>query len=307
MLKIKDCLLREIYKSNLTKNQIKILIYIILRSDENGLIKIHHDMKKELNISNGSFYNSLLELERYNFISRKKCGSEIEIKINGNDFSQPGAYTKLNTSFFTSEEYLKLSAGEIKTYLFTYFQIAKKKGLEDSNDKNRYKAIKKDTYGSISKNINISIRMVKHHLNKLIKKGFLHFVSKCIYNKPKNAKLDVLTMASKYLQGDIRKVSEKGKYEDIRVGNDTLYNEHIIKNMCRKYKISTSEQDIVDASMLVRQYKNKALELDTDIIYVLKKSVEHFKVTYDKLNSKLLHRIIRNELDSISNSILVKN
>lgn len=309
MLKIKDKLLKRIYQSQLTKNQLKLLLFLVLRADETGCVQIHHtELKEELRISNGSFYESISFLEKFHFITRKRDGAEIKVKILGNDFTNDvSAYTKLNTKFFTSEEYLELKAGEITTYLFTYFQIAKKKGLEVKNeDRNRYKSFKKNTYTSIARNTNMSLRGAKHYINELVKKKFISFGARAIDNKAKNGKLDVLTLVSKHLVTDKRKVSEKGNYEEIKVGSDTLYNEHLIKNLCRKYKIESSEQNIVDAAMLLRQYKNKAVKLKTDISLVIKKAVEHLAESYSELNSRLLHKMLLDEFNMIYDSLVIQ-
>ena len=298
MQKIKDDLIRKIYKVNLSKCALVILLDLINKSDEKGNVNIYYkDMIDTVKCSQAQYYNVLKELESHGFITRckdREYKNENVIKIIGNDFTDEYKnYVDTNKQFFTNRTYSNLKAGAIRLYLYFIFRICKQK--KNSYNKDYNKLLYNNSYDKISKQLGITVRMTIYYSQLLYKKGLI-----CIaYEKIKTSKnkLDIITVNKENVKEPVIFATEKGKQTILKAKPMHLHLCHYIQLLCRRYKKEFNELNLNDSALLMYQYKNKAMDQNKNIYTVFKNAFNN--LTGNKLDSKNLHFIVRSliELD----------
>ena len=290
MQKIKDNLIKKMYRYDLSRIGFVTLLDLINIADEKGKVQIYYkDIVNLIECSEAQFYNVLKDLEDVGIIERKRNNeykNEIEITIVENDFTKGYSnYVDTNKIFFTERQYKNMKAGEIRTYLYFLFRVCKQK-YNENNDKN--KLFYNGSYKKIAKQLCVTERMVKVYCRLLDEKGLI-----CVGEQIdcKKKKYDIITLNKEKTKAPVILVAEKGKQEEIKSKPLHLHWCHYIKNLCRRYGKTYDTDNLNNTAMLFNQYKKKAEEQNKDIYRILTNAVLNLKDNV--LDSKIMHCITR--------------
>lgn len=303
MLRIKDRLVKKIFKTDLTKFELVTLLELIKKADERGIAQVYYkDIVASVGCNTSTFYNVIDKLEKLDLIEAyRKNGfkkSEIKIGIYNNDFSGKEGnknYMKINNSFFCEEAYKKLSAGEIRTMLYLMFRTAKGGYTEEleAGRHNKNKSYYNDYLKSIALQLQITCRMSKKYLKGLLKKKFISIGEEKI--KKRSKLYDVVTVAHKQLKVFTLKVLEKGKEQEKKITTLHTHFVHCIQNSCRRLsKKVRDETNLNNTATLIGQYKIVAEKKSKDIYKLIESAINALES--DTLNSKTVHNILRSLL-----------
>lgn len=300
MKKIKDELVKKIYKSNLTQDELLFLLHILQISNNNGISNIHYiEISKNIYCSIPNFYKTIKSLVEKGFITIHKCstcGRELTVKILNNDFNTKTKnknYLDLNSKIFDIELLKNLRAGTIRFLLYLIFRINKQKSRVSAININKltYKNI-----SSICLELNISKRMIKEYIEELIKNKIL-----IVHNKQdkNNNSFKIFEIKKDILETPTFIVTEQGVVVTKKENSAHRFYINIIKNLCRRNKLKYNELSLNDSATLLNQYFEIAKSKNRDIINVMATAFKHIK---ENLNSVVLHKIIKsiinNKLDN---------
>lgn len=303
MKKIKDEIIKKIYKSKLTQDELLFLLHIFQISNVNGISNIYYkDIANTINCSISNFYNVISNLKIKGFIDITKCDEckqEIVIKVLNNNFNTKNKfknYMDLNSKIFNIDLLKNIRAGSIQVLLYSIFRISKQKSrVNDSNyNKLIYKNIK-----SICLELNISERMLKNYFNELDKANILNLSIKQDKNN-KNFKL--IEINSDLLVKPTIEITEKSKTVTISENSVHRYYTNIIKNLCRRKKINYDERNLNDTAILMNQYWKIAISNKKNIIDIIHNTLNNLK---DELNSIIVHNIIKVLINNNFNNKLI--
>lgn len=303
MKKIKDEIIKKIYKSKLTQDELLFLLHIFQISNVNGISNIYYkDIANTINCSISNFYNVISNLKIKGFIDITKydeCKQEIVIKVLNNNFNTKNKfknYMDLNSKIFNIDLLKNIRAGSIQVLLYSIFRISKQKSrVNDSNyNKLIYKNIK-----SICLELNISERMLKNYFNELDKANILNLSIKQDKNN-KNFKL--IEINSDLLVKPTIEITEKSKTVTISENSVHRYYTNIIKNLCRRKKINYDERNLNDTAILMNQYWKIAISNKKNIIDIIHNTLNNLK---DELNSIIVHNIIKVLINNNFNNKLI--
>lgn len=300
MKKIKDMLVREIYTSNLTQDELLLLIHLFQISSISGVSNIHYkEISKNIYCSIPNFYNVIRKLKLKNFIDiykRSICGREITVKILNNDYitrDKNRNYLDLNSKIFDMEILKNLRAGTIRVLLYLIFRINKQKSRVSSANINKliYKNI-----SSICSELKITNRMLKEYLDELIKNKILIIHNKTDKN---NKSFKLFEINNDLLEVPTFKVTEKCIVITKKENSAHRFYINIVKNLCRRNKLNYNEINLNDSATLLNQYFEIAKLKKKNIINIMTTAFKHIK---ENLNSIILHKIIKalinNKLDN---------
>ena len=291
MKKIKDEIIKKIYKSKLTQDELLFLLHIFQISNVNGISNIYYkDIANTINCSISNFYNVISNLKIKGFIDITKCDEckqEIVIKVLNNNFNTKNKfknYMDLNSKIFDIDLLKNIRAGSIQVLLYSIFRISKQKSrVNDSNyNKLIYKNIK-----SICLELNISERMLKEYFNELNKANILNISIKQDKNN-KNFKL--IEINKDLLNKPTIEITEKSKTAIKPESSVHRYYTNILKNFCRRKKINYTERNLNDTAILMNQYWQISISKNKDIINIMRNVFNNIK---DELNSVVVHKIIK--------------
>lgn len=299
MLRVRDDLIRKMYKTNMSKYELVTAIELIKVADQEGITQIYYkDMVKAIGCNVATVYNCLSKLEEFEIIERSKNDDykkEMTIGIVGNNFeagTKQNNYVKLNNEFFCDGLYNELNAGEIRVMLYLMFRTAKASYNQDpkseKHDKN--KMYYNNNYKSIAKQLGITKRMAKIYLKGLLAKKFISIGEDKV--KRKSKKYDVITVAHKQLDVFKVDVTEKGKITSKNVTALQPHYKHCIKNFCRRLaKKTENELELNNTAGLIEQYRAIAQEKGKDIYALVQSAIKSLKG--ELLNSKTVHNILK--------------
>lgn len=300
MKKIKDELIKKIYKSNLTQDELLFLLHIFQISNINGVANIYYkDIANIINCSISNFYNVISNLKIKGFISITKCNEckqEITITALNNNFNTKNKlknYIDLNSKIFDINLLKNLRAGSIQLLLYSIFRISKQKSRVSSNNYNKltYKNIK-----SICLELNITERMLKDYFNELSKSNILNISIK----QDKNNKIfKIIEINNDLLDKPTIEVTEKSKTIIKNENSIHRYYTNFLKNFCRRKKINYTERNLNDVAILMNQYWKIAISKNKDIENIIRNVFNNIK---DELNSIIVHKIIKSLLNNSLNN-----
>lgn len=305
MQKIKDSLLKALYRYSLSRLAFVILLDLVNFSDEKGRVSIYYkDIYALAHCSPAQFYNVLQDLEEVGIIHREKNSinkEEIVITIPGNDFVKTGYsnYVDINTHFFVNRLYKDLKAGEIRLYLYIFFRVAKQKKNVHIQTENKSKLFYRESYKTLSDKVGMSLRMTRHYAKTLSNKGYV-----CVGEKINisNKKYDVITLNRPTTQAARISVMEHGIRQEIKPNPLHLHWTYFIHNLCRRHKITADTDSVNDAAVLIGQYRQKAVQKGRDIYNVVSNAMTSLA---GQLDSRILHNIIRSLIDLDYNDSIV--
>lgn len=296
MKKIKDELVKKIYKSNLTQDELLFLIHILQISNNNGVSNIHYiEISKTIYCSIPNFYKIIKSLVEKGFITIHKCstcGREITVKILNNNFNIKNKnkdYLDLNSKIFDIEVLRNLRAGAIRVLLYLIFRINKQKSRVSSLNINK---LKYKNILSICLELNITKRMIKEYLDELVKNKILIIHNK---NDKNNKSFKLFEINRDLLDIPTFKVTEKGIITTKKENSAHRFYINIIKNLCRRNKLKYNELNLNDSATLLNQYFEIAKSKNRDIINIMTTAFKHIK---DSLNSIILHKIIKSLINN---------
>lgn len=303
MKKIKDELIKKIYKSNLTQDELLFLLHIFQISNINGVANIYYkDIANIINCSISNFYNVISNLKTKGFILITKCNEckqEITITILNNNFNTKNKlknYIDLNSKIFDINLLKNLRAGSIQLLLYFIFRVNKQKSRVLSNNYNKltYKNIK-----SICLELGISERMLKDYFNELSKSKILNISTK----QDKNNKVfRLIEMNSNLLSKPTIEITEDSKTITKTENSVHRYYTNILKNFCRRKKINYTERNLNDVAILMNQYWQIAISKNKDIENIMRNVFNNLK---DELNSIVVHKIIKYLINNNFNNKLI--
>ena len=299
MLRVRDALVKKIYKTDLSKFELVTLIEIIKIADKAGEAHIYYkDIAEMVGCSEAGLYNCLKKLEEHELIERCKNDEykrEMIVAVNNNSFSggtvQSG-YIKLDNEFFCDSRYKELKAGEIRCMLYLLFRTAKGaySGDIESPRHDKNKTYYKESSKSIAKSLGIKKRMAKEYLDGLLSKKFISIGEQKI--KKYSRLYDVITVAHALLGKHTIITTEKGKVKQKKISELQPHFVHQVKNFCRRLKKEVPDDLILnDTAELLQQYKKEAERRGKDIYELVQSAIKSLK---DKaLNSKTVHNILK--------------
>lgn len=311
MQKIKDGVMQGLYHSALPKKALVLMLDLLNLADEKGNVVLHYkDYLKMAKISNGQFYYSIKELKKQGFISERKSilnKSEKIIQIYNNKFVNKKdykGYVDTNITWFTSREYEKITAGEIRAWLFMYFCISKsgyKIEYEKQNDnttkeikKRKQKLFRKEIFSAVARNIGATDRMSKKYCTSLNKKDYIYLKTneKLVEKKNEVEKsfLEIVTLKSKWTETETVLATQKGERVVEKIKQTYLCDLHTIKNLCRRHKIEYNEENLSDTALLINQYKNSSKKNGLDIRNIITTAFSNIKEKI--LDSKVVNSIV---------------
>lgn len=300
MKKIKDELIKKIYKSNLTQDELLFLLHIFQISNIDGVANIYYkDIANTIDCSISNFYNVICNLKIKGFIDITKCGEckqEITIKVLNNNFNTKSKfknYIDLNSKIFDIGLLKNLRAGSIKLLLYSIFRISKQKSRVNSNNYNKliYKNIK-----SICLELNISERMLKEYFIELNKAKILNL---SIKEDKNNKTFKLIEINNDLLVKPTIEITEKSETVIKDENSIHRYYTNIIKNFCRRKNITYTERNLNDVAILMNQYWKIAISKNKDIINIMRNVFNNIK---DELNSIIVHKIIKTLINNNFNN-----
>lgn len=303
MKKIKDELIKKIYKSRLTQDELLFLLHIFQINNINGVANIYYkDIANIINCSISNFYNVVSNLKIKGFISITKCNEckqEITITTLNNNFNTTNKlknYIDLNSKIFDINILKNLRAGSIQLLLYFIFRVNKQKSRVLSNNCNKltYKNIK-----SICLELGISERMLKDYFNELSKSKILNIYTK----QDKNNKVfRLIEINSDLLSKPTIEITEKSKTVTKTENSLHRYYTNILKNFCRRKKVNYTERNLNDVAILMNQYWKIAISKNKDIENIMRNVFNNLK---DELNSIVVHKIIKYLINNNFNNKLI--
>lgn len=290
MQKIKDDLIKKMFKYNLSRIEFVTLLDLINIANERGQVQIYYkDIVSLVECSEAQFYNVLNDLEDIGLIKKEKnkeYKQEMEILIVGNDFTKDYSnYVDTNKIFFTERYYKNMKAGEIRTYLYFLFRVCKQK-YNEGNDKN--KLFYDGSYKKIAKQIEVKERMVKIYCKLLKQKGLISIGEQIDCKKKK---YDIITLNKEKTKAPVISAFEKGKRDNIKSKPLHLHWCHYIKNICRRCGKTYDIENLNNTALLFNQYKKYAEKQNKDIYRVLTNAILNLRENI--LDSKIVHYIMR--------------
>ncbi len=292
MQKIKDDLLKKLFKYELSKYTLVLALDLLNIVNEKGESEVYYkDIIETVGCSDAQFYNALNALESFELIKKVKNDNyknEIKISFIGNNFVKNGYnnYVDTNNIFFTNRMYASLKAGEIRTFLYFLFRIYKQK-YKENNKKN--KLYYGDSYDKVSGQLGVTIRMVKEYCKALKDKGYICVGEKKVDSR--NKKYDVITINKEFIKPACVTIMEKGKPTETKQKAMFMSSCHFIKNLCRRNKKSYDTDNLCNATILINQYQNKAEKSSKNIYEVMINAIK--SISDDYLDSKTLHSIVK--------------
>ena len=302
MKKINDKLVKKLYKLDLAKDELLLLMYVIQCSDKNGVTDVHYkEVAKAIGCCQSNVYRVISSLKNRLIIDNsknKECRQEIAINFIGNkfDFEELINYLDVNSKVFDMDILRNLRAGAIRTLLYFVFRMNKQKKLVDFNNTNKltYKNFK-----AMSRELNITERMLKEYFKELKENQILNIVIK----KDKNNKsFKIIEIFNDLLDKPKIQVTEKGVVIEKEENSAHRYYKNIVVNLCRRHKLSYTELDLNDTAMLMNQYWAIANKKDKDIVKLITVA---FKSIKDKLNSIIIHNVIKSLLKHNMNNKII--
>lgn len=286
MWKIKYSLIKEFLEMKLTHSEVLVLLCIARWQNESGWIGgVRKDEVCSITgISSQSFYNAVAGLEQKGILRKEKRNrNDIDLKILNNDFQNKNfseGYLSLAHAIFKNSEFLKMKSREILLLLDILKNcIAGKKAFLIGS---------RIFFEKYRKLLGVNERTIKGYL-KAIKKFFSVKLHQEIYS--------FLPIPSK-IYGE--------KTKTISPGEARAYRKHVVSSICIRTKIGTyKSKDLEDIMGLLSQYREHASEekLEEALANAVEKSLEIINKTYKrksqwkyKLNSKLIHKLLREEL-----------
>lgn len=299
MLRIRDNLIRKLFKTNFSAFELVAALELIKAASEKGIAQVYYkDMAQAIGCNIATFYNVIKKLEELEIIETDKdlnYKKEITVGIINNNFAEGEKqkdYVKLNNTFFCSSIYKNLSAGEIRIMLYLMFKVAKggynqdKESSYHLKNKNYYT----DSYKSIAAQLNITKRMAKKYLKGLLTKKLISIGEQKV--KSGSKKYDVITVAHKMLNIFTITVTEKGIQTDKQITELQPHFAHCVKNFCRRN--NTSIPDVLNlnnTAALIEQYRYIAKRKSKDIYKLVQSAIKD--LADNVLSSKTVHSIVK--------------
>ena len=302
MKKINDKLVKKLYKLDLAKDELLLLMYVIQCSDKNGVAHIHYkEVAKAIGCCQSNVYRVISSLKNKLIIDNnknKECKQEITIKLIGNrfDFEELTSYLDVNSKIFDMDILQNLRAGSIRVLLYFVFRMNKQKGLVNLNNINKLSYTK---FKSISLETNITERMLKEYFKELEENKILNI---SIKKNQQEKSFKIIEVLSDLLNKPKIQVTEKGVVIEKEENSAHRYYKNIVVNLCRRHKLSYTELDLNDTAMLMNQYWAIANKKDKDIVKLITVA---FKSIKDKLNSIIIHNVIKSLLKHNMNNKII--
>ncbi len=302
MKKINDRLVKKLYKEELAKDELLLLMYLIQCSNKNGFAHIYYkEVAKSIDCCQSNFYRVLSSLKYkllIDYDKNKECRQEISVQFIDNDFDfeQLTSYLDVNSKIFDMDILRNLRAGAIRTLLYFVFRMNKQRKVVDFNNTNKltYKNFK-----AMSIELNITERMLKEYLKELKANKILNIIIK----KDKNDKsFKIIEIFNDLLNKPKIQVTEKGVVIEKEENSAHRYYKNIVVNLCRRHKLSYTELDLNDTVMVMNQYWDIANKKNKDIVKLITVA---FKSIKDKLNSIIIHNIIKSLLNHNMNNKII--
>lgn len=291
MKKIKDELIKKIYKSNLTQDELLFLLHIFQISNNNSVANIYYkDMANTINCSISNFYNVISNLKIKGFIDITKCSEckqEITVSIIGNSFNTKNKfknYMDLNSKIFDIDLLKNLRVGAIRILLYLLFRISKQRSRISTDNANKleYKNIQ-----SICLEVGITKRMFNEYFKELEKANILNL---SIKQDKFNKEFKLISINNDLLAKPTIEITEKSKTVVKAENSVHRYYTNIIKNFCRRKKVTYTERNLNDVAILMNQYWQIAISKNKDIVNIVGNVFNNIK---NELNSIIVHKIIK--------------
>lgn len=287
MNKIKRELVSRIIDEPITSKEFDMLILITSIQEEDGTVPniYYKDIANSINCVTATFYDVIDSLERKKFILKSEKSShrdDIEIKVIGNDFSndwiavendEEGNITKrvkkykdyieTDYAFLYEDSFKELPVGAKKLALYYLNRYNNKKKHE------RYIFAEKHYLNEeFCGRFHVQSRSIKKYydlLSDYISYG-TELVQDFFGNGNVHRKYDVVTLKKAFTTKITRVFTDKNKPNARSIPANFLANEHKIKTLCRKKKISFDLQTLTDTTGLFHQYSRIFEKRKEDIL-----------------------------------------
>lgn len=300
MKKLKDELIKKLYKQNMAQDELLFLLHIFQICNKNGVANIYYkDISNDIYCSVPNFYRVISNLSNKGLITIKKCSEykqEITVSVLDNNFNTKSKirnYIDLNSKVFDIEILKNFRAGAIRLLLYLIFRVCKQKGTikNDSFNSLKYRNIE-----AICLEMGITKRMLFQYFKDLEKANILNISLKTDKN---NKVFKLISINSSLLEKPTIEVTEKSKTVTVQENSAHRYYTNIVKNLCRRKQISYDTRNLNDTAILMNQYWQIAVSKKKDILDIIRNV---FNNITNQLNSIVVHKIIKalinNNLDN---------
>lgn len=274
-MKIKYTLLNSL--TALTNKEVDILLYVAHYQDDYGNIRgiYYRDVCKACGLCKQSFYDALRSLQTKGIITYVRNHNDYDITILNNDFSYDGAYSdgyvNVSRQVFDTGNFADLRAKE-KVLMILLMKVTHENGKS-------YQIGREKFYEKYMSLLGVTKRILR---------GYLHSMRSFFSVGFKDGKYYITYLAS--------------VFRDRRIESEIdQFTGHNVKVECRRNKIKEIVDTVVkDTIQLVKQYRSAAKNQGQDILNVLaeciRSSVYGLSNSKRNLNSKYVHKLIRNRL-----------
>lgn len=276
MQKLKNSVLDKMLLADLTKAEVDFMLEISHYQDVSGKIYglYYKAVCKAIDISYETFYVTMRSLAEKGFICfEKACYGDWDIKINGNDFSYPGAlqegYISTGHDIFYNKGFRELKAKE-KLLAMQFIKIA--------GAGKRYHIGVNLFYEKYAGMLQVAKRTIQVYLGRLKKFFSIGIKDKMYWITPLVA------------------VFKNNAPKDI-----DRFSEHLSRVACRRNRATYTEENLQNTKDLIKQYadSNKT-GIARMFLSAVKRSIEKTNETVRKknkwnrqLNPKFIHKLIR--------------
>lgn len=285
MQKLRMEVLEKMMRSNLSRGEVDVLLYIARFQDISGVARgiYYKDVCEATGLSFQGFYNCRQALVEKGIIEiQKQHSHDVDIRIKGNSFVaydyddkfQKG-YINLNKNMIRSEKFLHLKANAklMLLWLMREWQIFHSKSLRNS-----YQILKENLIGKFQGLLGVSGRMVRRYLGLLT--PFLSF-------HLEGGRKFFITFKSGSLQKPT--VSEN---DELRI--------HQVGAACRRLRIDAGEKEFAETVQVLSQHTPE-LKMDTqfnlthileDTLQVINQNIKNKYKWKRYLNPALIHKVL---------------
>lgn len=292
---------KNIFSFGLNKNQICLMLHLIMISDGEGKCTINYnDMLSDMNISQGTFYTGLKFLRDNGFICYSKSGYNISVQICDYKISE-NSYISLNNRFFAGKEYIKLCGTELCVYLYI---MRIKYMYSCSRPKNSI-----ITLEQVSGDTGISVSAISKAMTKLVKEGYLKRERIRDIRSSTGRKVFCYELVDKWnrtvrkRKNSCESNTEKCMGTIKEMHSFTPYYSNVVRLLCRKNKcIIPNAKALTDCGEISNLYYRACIKSDKNILDAIKSSIK--KLAGKTLIGGVFNRIMKNYVNCDSNNIL---
>lgn len=280
MQKLKYTIINRILNEQLSGVEIDILLYIARYQDETGKVSgvYYQDIVSATFNHKTQIYRAIKNLENKKFILREKNNRyDMDITILDNDFTgknfRGNGYMRVNKKIFLNGDFFRMKAKEKILTL----QLIKNcnSAANDTYTVRRTKFLEmyRDIFGVQIRSLGNYIKTLKKYFNFYLKNGIYHI--KCLKTKVEWNEREELPPSDR----------------------EMVYTQEVNKAL-RRNRMNGNTDEKRELRTILNQYSDKQNPLIVDLTEIIKKAITMSNEIENKLNIKLIHKLVRETVNS---------